>query len=731
MKDLVQIWNRVTGRQYASVNSNEKELKDLTHNRLNKADIDTSAFEINLSECEGLNNKFNDDLDFNERKDEIINRLFKRRRSGHVGRQPKRLFLLFLLGFVALGVGFFIIFLHPYNAIFNWKIVLSDGGEIFEMWKKPEVKLYTKVYLFNITNADDYMSGKDDKIKVKEVGPYVYREALEHSEVKFNDNGTLSTIPRHPLIWEEELSEGNKEDDMLYLPHIALLSIANVVSQQNFMTRFGLNNLIRMTNSQPLAKMTAKEFMMGYKSELMSIGNTFLPGWIYFDKLGLIDRMYDFDGDYETIFTGENDISLSGLIDTYRGSTDLPQWDGKHCSNVQYASDGTKFKGAVARNETILFYRKSLCRSAPLIPAEEGTKHGFKAYKYVFPEHMLDNGKHIEENKCFCRYGKCLPEGLIDVTDCYYGFPIALSYPHFYKGEDILFSKVEGLTPNKEQHETRFWIQPDSGLPLDITSKFQINMALGDISLIENTARFANMHLPLLWFDITMSSLPSSMEQKFKFYLNIFPLVEQVLMYLSFVAGTILILVTTYILTFEIMFKSFGEKKHSNINIRRNIWMNRDKKSKGKANEKDGIYVPCDVPLSDTDSDLKFEEARPTFIKSHSDRIKEFGHKLSDRVYDSVENVRGMFDDLTHVRSDRKNSLIPPEESQEGNNEAYKSDSGESDKEYDKYREIKRTDSDDDSKYLEVVDDGSEFDESYNEDRSKHSNKNELYIHIN
>lgn len=31
-----------------------------------------------------------------------------------------------------------------------------------------------------------------------------------------------------------------------------------------------------------------------------------------------------------------------------------------------------------------------------------------KAYKYVFPEHMLDNGKYNEENKCFCRHGELL-----------------------------------------------------------------------------------------------------------------------------------------------------------------------------------------------------------------------------------------------------------------------------------------------------------------------------------
>lgn len=48
----------------------------------------------------------------------------------------------------------------------------------------------------------------------------------------------------------------------------------------------------------------------------------------------------------------------------------------------------------------------------------------------------------------------------------------------------------------------RFWVEPDSGLPLDVSSKFQINMALGDISMISNTKLFSNMYLPMLWFDI-------------------------------------------------------------------------------------------------------------------------------------------------------------------------------------------------------------------------------------
>lgn len=77
-------------------------------------------------------------------------------------------------------------------------------------------------------------------------------------------------------------------------------------------------------------------------------------------------QMYDFDGDFETVYTGETDIRLTGLIDKYRGDVNLPQWTGK-CANVNGASDGVKFPSFIQPNDTILFYRKSLCRSALMV----------------------------------------------------------------------------------------------------------------------------------------------------------------------------------------------------------------------------------------------------------------------------------------------------------------------------------------------------------------------------
>lgn len=45
---------------------------------------------------------------------------------------------------------------------------------IFSLWQKPPVDVYIKVFIFNITNPDEFLAG-EEKLKVEEVGPYVYQ----------------------------------------------------------------------------------------------------------------------------------------------------------------------------------------------------------------------------------------------------------------------------------------------------------------------------------------------------------------------------------------------------------------------------------------------------------------------------------------------------------------------------------------------------------------------------
>lgn len=90
----MQIWNNVN-RRYSAVNTNE--LKDLA-NKHRRSEIDN--LEANFAECEAFNKKFNDDLEFNNKKNAIINRLFERRKQGQFARQPKSKCFFFQLNTV-------------------------------------------------------------------------------------------------------------------------------------------------------------------------------------------------------------------------------------------------------------------------------------------------------------------------------------------------------------------------------------------------------------------------------------------------------------------------------------------------------------------------------------------------------------------------------------------------------------------------------------------------------
>nr|CAD7425436.1 unnamed protein product [Timema monikensis] len=680
MKDIVSFWGFLSGKRYSAVNTGKNDCEQSPRDPV----------------AHVLGNRR-----LSRQGSVVLNQFFKEDRTKS-SKRPRCSLLLMLIGIMSITSGCLILVLNPYEFIFKWKLLFSEGGEVFEMWRRPDVDLYLRVFLFNVTNKEKFLSG-EEKLRVQEVGPYVYKEDLEHKNVTFNSNGTLTMHPTHPLRWVGELSEGHKEDDILILPNIALLigrvlevhdhaiieigrvleardhtitqirhvleahdhtiiqiggvleahdhtitpshrrvleahdhtiiqigrvleardpiiqigrvleahdhtiiqigrvleardpiiqigrvleahdhtiiqigrvleahdytiiqigrSIAQVVKDKSYFTRMGLNILIRQTDTNPLVAMTAKEFMFGYKSTLVSLGNKLMPSWIRFDKLGLIDRMYDFEGDIATVYTGENDIRLTGQLENYNGGHYLPQWEGE-CGKINGSSDATKFKSYIEPNDTLVFFRKSVCRPMPQVRTGGAVnKNGLMAYRYTFKEDALDNGARNPENKCYCRNGHCLQEGLVDVTECYYGesslpfkhkapetaiwdirawkggFPIAVSFPHFYKADPDLLEAVDGCVPDPKKHESYFVIEPNSGLPVDVAARFQINMALGDISSISRVERFKDLVMPMLWSEIRMEGLPESLNNRFYLYLNIMPRFEEAIVYILFLAG--------------------------------------------------------------------------------------------------------------------------------------------------------------------------------------------------
>ncbi|CAH2207949.1 jg20399, partial [Pararge aegeria aegeria] len=53
------------------------------------------------------------------------------------------------------------------------------------------------------------------------------------------------------------------------------------------------NMLVNYVGSKALVNLDVHSHLWGYEEPLIRLGHTFLPGWITFSKIGILDRLYD------------------------------------------------------------------------------------------------------------------------------------------------------------------------------------------------------------------------------------------------------------------------------------------------------------------------------------------------------------------------------------------------------------------------------------------------------
>jgi scavenger receptor class B protein 1 len=63
--------------------------------------------------------------------------------------------------------------------------VLTNGSMIKDWYFRPPINKIIKVYVFNYTNVDKFMTGHDKKLHVNEIGPLVYEEVIEKVNVRY------------------------------------------------------------------------------------------------------------------------------------------------------------------------------------------------------------------------------------------------------------------------------------------------------------------------------------------------------------------------------------------------------------------------------------------------------------------------------------------------------------------------------------------------------------------
>lgn len=134
--------------------------------------------------------------------------------------------------------------------------MLANGTTAAKWWTVPPVEPQLKLYIFNYTNTERWLEGLDEKLTVKELGPYVYSEKFEKVNVTFNANKTItyrvSCLLKNTSLqrlmtnkkkqehrtykFMPEVSAGMQHDRVVF-PNMVLISAIKQMENANMLTK--------------------------------------------------------------------------------------------------------------------------------------------------------------------------------------------------------------------------------------------------------------------------------------------------------------------------------------------------------------------------------------------------------------------------------------------------------------------------------------------------------------
>ncbi|XP_046389878.1 sensory neuron membrane protein 2-like isoform X2 [Ischnura elegans] len=351
--------------------------------------------------------------------------------------------VLVVLGAVFLIVGCvlgFAVFPNIIQQMVAENVILKEGTQAWDVWKKLPIPMNFEVYFFNVTNVDEVQMGM--KPKLKEVGPYVYKEYKEKHDIVIDEiSGTASYYQNTLFEFDAEASGDLTESDNVTIYNLAIMK-----------------------------------------------NNTY--DGRYEVKLG-----WSVDGPNPTV----DGVKLIGKIVRWENSTTLTKWSGD-CNKLT-GTDATIFPPFLTADSKIDIFSTDLCRSLTALYDKDSSYQGIDSLRFTAHEMLLADVKTNPDNYCFCPDKRgCLLKGALDLYACQ-GAPAILTFPHFYLAGERYLEMVEGLNPNKELHETFLEIEPNTGVPLRGGKKVQFNLQMKKYDKFSVSNNLTNALFPIAWIN--------------------------------------------------------------------------------------------------------------------------------------------------------------------------------------------------------------------------------------
>ncbi|KAI4500901.1 hypothetical protein M0802_004112 [Mischocyttarus mexicanus] len=388
-------------------------------------------------------------------------------------------------------------------------LIIKNGTRAFDFWSNPPVKLVRNYYIYNYTNTDDFESGKANKLKVQQLGPYIYRETLTRINTQIHENGTITYQEKRSYEWEG----GNPEDDVIIAPNILLLMVTSTARNFHYTGQLMFVIAMYTIKIKPFIKVTVGDYLWGYDDSLYNILKTFGLLQNSAEKFAIQTKTNEIWKDRLMISTGSDDLNNIGIVLGVNGKNYLNIWGDEECDKVD-GTDGSIFPRNWIKNQSIplRLYIKELCKSMLFNFHEYSQVQGIPSLKYKL---SMDSFQVSTKETCFCpkidvnsEERKCPPSGTINVTKCFDNLPVIFSLPHFYGAEKSLIESIDGLKPEQNLHESSLELHQFLAVPMNGTMRLQLNL---EVKKVFDTS-YRNLSdgtlLPIFWNEVTLDVLP-------------------------------------------------------------------------------------------------------------------------------------------------------------------------------------------------------------------------------
>lgn len=166
-----------------------------------------------------------------------------------------------------------------------------------------------------------------------------------------------------------------------------------------------------------------------------------------------------------SLFSGHTNIGIEGetlgRVMRQNFSDTLAAYTGE-CSKIQ-GSVGEVYSRNLQPGGSITIFVPEFCRDYPMDYESEKIVKSVLGYKYIVGARAYANATQNPENACYYSedgLNDQLPSGVFNLAPCLSEMPVYVSYPHFYDADPSLLRAIDGLSPDKTEHQGYVVVEP-------------------------------------------------------------------------------------------------------------------------------------------------------------------------------------------------------------------------------------------------------------------------------